>query len=72
MFDEEQQVPHKISGNQWVGYDDANSLALKTEFAKSKNLGGVMIWSLDTDDFSGICGEGTYPLLRKVNEVLNS
>lgn len=28
-----------------------------------------MIWSLDTDDFMGICGDGAYPLLKAVNEA---
>lgn len=29
VFDDEQQVPHRVSGNQWVGYEDANSLKIK-------------------------------------------
>lgn len=60
-------MPHKLDGNQWVGYEDAESLAIKVQFAKSKNLGGLMVWSLDTDDFNGICGGGKYPLLRALN-----
>lgn len=69
VWDDEQQVPHKISGSQWVGYDDVKSIAAKVDFAKSKNLGGVMFWSLDTDDFLGICGQ-KYPILRQANTIL--
>ncbi|KAJ8928195.1 hypothetical protein NQ314_019258 [Rhamnusium bicolor] len=70
VWDDEQMVPHRVSGNQWVGYDDERSVKLKVEFANSLNLGGVMIWAFDTDDFRGICGGGTYPLLRTINKTL--
>ncbi|RZC41996.1 Glyco hydro 18 domain containing protein [Asbolus verrucosus] len=71
VWDDEQKVPHKVKGTQWFGYDDEESLRYKVEFANSKNLGGVMIWSLDTDDFKGICGNGPYPLLKTINQYLN-
>lgn len=30
-----------------------------------------MIWSLETDDFHGYCGEGKYPLLKVLSKNLN-
>ncbi|OCK73889.1 glycoside hydrolase family 18 protein, partial [Lepidopterella palustris CBS 459.81] len=33
--------------DQWVGYDDEETLALKRAYANSKCLGGTMIWSID-------------------------
>ncbi|KAF2123714.1 glycoside hydrolase family 18 protein, partial [Dothidotthia symphoricarpi CBS 119687] len=36
-------------GNNWVGYDDPETLALKESFANSLCLGGLMIWSIDFD-----------------------
>lgn len=33
-------------------------------------LGGVHFWVLEFDDFRGLCGNGTFPLLRAVNAVL--
>lgn len=69
MWDSEQKVPHKISGSQWVGYEDEKSIALKVQYGKSKNLGGFMVWSLDTDNFRGIGGP-KYSLLTVVNKNL--
>jgi chitinase len=70
-WDDEQQVPHIQNGNQWLGFDDQKSIQLKIEFANSKNLGGAMVWSLDTDDFRGLCGNGPYPILNTINQYLN-
>lgn len=67
--DDEQRVPYIIKGNQWVGYDDIQSVKEKAEYINSLNLGGAMLWSIETDDFHGKCGE-TYPLLKTLNRVL--
>lgn len=31
-----------------------------------------MVWSLDLDDFKGSCGEGNYPLLNAIKDVLEN
>ncbi|XP_076749063.1 chitinase-3-like protein 1 [Xylocopa sonorina] len=65
----EQFVPYAFNGNQWVGYDDAISIKEKANYVKSMDLGGMMLWSIDTDDFRGIGGE-KYPLLCAINKEL--
>lgn len=38
-----------------VTYDSSRSIANKVKFAMKKRLAGVMVWSVDTDDFLGAC-----------------
>lgn len=40
-----------------VTYDSPRSIANKVRYAIHKGLGGVMVWSIDTDDFQGDCDE---------------
>ncbi|XP_044301177.1 chitinase-3-like protein 1 [Varanus komodoensis] len=69
---EEQAVPYSHKGNQWVGYEDKISLQSKVRYMKNNHLGGIMVWTLDMDDFSGFfCRDGKYPLLRAIKEELN-
>ncbi|KAH8812727.1 chitinase [Xylogone sp. PMI_703] len=36
--------------NQWVSYDDAETMKLKVQYANDHCLGGTMAWALDMDD----------------------
>lgn len=64
-------APYAYNDRQWVGYDDMESLALKAQFAKSMGLGGMMMWSIETDDFQGRCHNEKYPLLNTLRRVLD-
>ncbi|XP_067672467.1 chitotriosidase-1-like [Haliotis asinina] len=63
-----QKVPYLVSKDQWVGYDDEKSLADKVKYVIDNGFGGVMVWALDMDDFSGICGKA-FPLMNAVNNA---
>ena len=37
----------------------------------NNSFAGFLLWSLEQDDFSGThCGQGRFPLLRKMNDVM--
>lgn len=57
---------------QWMTFDDAETMRFKSKYIRDSKLGGAMIWSLDHDDFRGTCGEGNYPLLSALNEGLRN
>ncbi|CAF0748267.1 unnamed protein product, partial [Brachionus calyciflorus] len=70
---DEQKIPYAYSNNEWVGYDDPESLRAKARFIKEKNLAGGMFWSLDFDDFSGkFCNQGKFPLVNAVKSELSN
>ena len=62
--------PYAYKGTQWVGYDDVASIRRKSQYIRQLGLGGGMVWALDLDDFSNLCGCGEYPLLKMINSVL--
>ncbi|KAH7124946.1 hypothetical protein B0J13DRAFT_646964 [Dactylonectria estremocensis] len=37
-------------GDQWVSYDDQDTIQQKIEFANSLGLGGLLIWAIDLDN----------------------
>ena len=71
-WSEEQKVPYAYGDNEWVGFEDVESLKIKARYIVDKGLAGAMFWSLSLDDFSGnFCNEGKYPLINAVrNEIV--
>lgn len=54
-WDENSQTPFAKNGVKVVSFDNQRSITEKVKFAMHKDLGGVMFWSIDTDDFRGDC-----------------
>lgn len=69
-WDATAEVPYTSSGKNWISYDNHKSLTLKAEYAMSKGLAGVMVWSIETDDFKGICHTEKFAFLRTINKAI--
>uniref|UniRef100_A0A8C2ZVW3 Acidic mammalian chitinase n=1 Tax=Cyclopterus lumpus TaxID=8103 RepID=A0A8C2ZVW3_CYCLU len=70
---DEQMVPYALKGNEWVGFDNMQSYAIKVKYMKDNKFGGAFIWSLDLDDFNGqFCDQGNYPLISYLRALLDS
>lgn len=42
----------------------------QAQYVKDNNLFGLMMWSVETDDAHGNCGNGKWPLLNSINKVM--
>jgi chitinase len=51
MFATNEKAPFAYRDDQWVGYDDLQSVNLKIDYILSNQLGGAMFWSIESDDF---------------------
>jgi len=65
------QAPYMFKGDRWVSYDNERSVILKANYAFEQKLGGVMVWSIETDDFKGLCNGVKFPLLHALNNALS-
>lgn len=70
VWESTQMCPYAFRGNQWVGYDDLQSVNYKLNFIIRQNLGGSMWWSIDTEDHLNLCGQGRNPLLTMARNMM--
>ncbi|XP_071447630.1 probable chitinase 2 isoform X2 [Hetaerina americana] len=75
-YDETSKTPYVMKEDHWISYDDEESMKEKVKFAMANDLAGIMIWSIDTDDFHGDCSGDSgsnskkFPLLNAVNDAI--
>lgn len=48
-FHEESMVPWLFNGSTFITYEDEQSISMKAQYIKSKDLSGAMIWELSQD-----------------------
>ncbi|XP_054011753.1 probable chitinase 10 [Hylaeus anthracinus] len=56
--------------DQWVGYDNEESIFAKGQHVLQSGYGGVAMWTVDLDDFSNRCCFESFPLLKTINRAL--
>lgn len=77
-YDKENQVKWIVWNNdQWISYDDEETIEAKVKFASDQGLGGLLIWSVDqdTDDLSAlgaVVGSQTIKLAMKSMAAQNA
>ena len=77
-WDDAAMVPY-LSGKEgipsFVSFDDENSISLKAQFAKSRNLRGVAIWDMTADYLESAPGSKTIagiPLASAIQKVFKN
>ncbi|XP_064455065.1 uncharacterized protein LOC135366323 [Ornithodoros turicata] len=68
-FDNEGKCPYVYYDDQWIGYEDEESVGIKLDFIIKEKYAGVMVFNNDMDDFRGVCGVNN-PLLKVIFEKL--
>lgn len=63
--------PFAMLNDQWVGFEDYDSVAIKAKYVIDSGLGGMAAWTVDLDDFSNRCCLEAFPLLKSINRVFN-
>jgi len=63
---------YNVENKIWVGYDDKVSIERKINcLVIPEKLGGVGVWTLGLDDFSGkYCGKNKFPLITAMKNAL--
>nr|AFC60658.1 chitinase [Pandalus japonicus] len=69
-YDKEGTVPYTYKDDQWVGYEDPDSLQLKMDFVKEQGYLGAMTWAIDNDDYIGWCNQGMNPMMQVMHDSL--
>jgi GH18 family chitinase len=80
-YDDIAQAPYIYDGGRrrYLGFENERSLKAKLDYAKDKNLGGIMVWAIDQDDdkntllkliaTSNICGGGKEEVNYKCSPI---
>lgn len=69
IYDSFRSSPYMFRNDEWLSYENVQSVAEKAQLIQEHSLGGVMIWSIQQDDIDGICGP-KQPLLKSINQSL--
>ncbi|XP_022910902.1 acidic mammalian chitinase-like [Onthophagus taurus] len=58
--------------DQWITYETDQNYEAKAKYAIEKKLGGMMVWSIDTDDFAAYFNTTNFPIVNTIKNVLNN
>lgn len=71
VFDGESEVPYAYKDQDWVAFDDYQSVIMKALWIKKMGFGGAMTFDLNCDDWKGSCdGRTKFPLHQIIQNIL--
>ncbi|XP_017048195.1 chitinase-3-like protein 1 [Drosophila ficusphila] len=80
-YDAETCSPYLSALQEWISYENQTSIVCKANYVKSLSLGGVMVFSLNTDDLKNSCSylpnskynqKPVFPLTQAIREILRN
>lgn len=70
VFVNESRVPYAYKSNEWISYDNEESVYYKAKWIVAQGFKGAMVFSLNVDDWKNYCNiNKTFPLTRTISEV---
>lgn len=68
VWNKQAASPYAYGNRQWISFENEESLRQKVKYAAQIGCKGVMVYSLGSDDYEGVCSGGKWPLLETVSE----
>lgn len=66
-------VPYAFNGHDWISFENELSINYKANWARAHRFGGVMLFSLNVDDYTFECPLGrAFPLHSTVRDIFLS
>uniref|UniRef100_A0A7E4ZT77 Glyco_18 domain-containing protein n=1 Tax=Panagrellus redivivus TaxID=6233 RepID=A0A7E4ZT77_PANRE len=60
-------IPYLVKGDEFIAFDDEQSMQIKAVWTSLKNFGGLALYALDSDNVDGECpADRPFPLLRSL------
>ncbi|KAK2577855.1 hypothetical protein KPH14_001118 [Odynerus spinipes] len=70
VFESESKVPYAYKDDEWISYDNNESVYYKTKWILANGFKGAMIFSLNVDDWKNKCNPNeTFPLIRTIAKI---
>ncbi|XP_044759882.1 chitinase-3-like protein 1 isoform X3 [Coccinella septempunctata] len=70
VFDEETKSPYVTNGSEWVSFENEESMKYKAQFVRDNGFGGVMVFSLNSDDYDGTCETNNkFPNTKMIHRI---
>jgi len=68
-WDSTGMVPYMYKGNQWISYENTDSVEEKATFVVREKLAGLAVDNIGRDDVKGVCSNVTFPLLKALHNI---